>query len=322
MPAGRKGFHGGGHPVRRAAVIVVNYASATLITRSLPGLERVLDVIVVDSFSTAAEAARVAALGREHGWHVLLLDRNLGFGGGVNAGVQAARQRGADVVLTLNPDAVATPGVLSALADAAAEDPDTLVSPLILTSAGVTWFGGSDLYLDDGTTAGRRRRSERAGRPRQEWATGCCFAVSGALWDRVGGFDEDYFMYWEDVDLSTRVLAAGGRLVLRDDLTIIHDEGQTGGRAIGDRKKSPLYYEYNIRNRLLYAAKHLDDEGLRTWVRSAPAVALGVLLQGGRRQLVTSTVAWRAMLRGLRRGRAGVRKLRGSSVLRCRLGRT
>lgn len=299
----------------RAAVVVVNYASARLLVENLPGLENALDVVVVDNFTSASEARRVAALGEEHGWHVVLLDHNLGFGGGVNAGVDAALRRGAAVILTLNPDAAAAPEVLTALAEAAEADPAALVSPLILTSEGATWFGGSDLYLDDGTTAGRRRRVERAGRPRQEWATGCCFALSGDLWERVGGFDADYFMYWEDVDLSTRVLAAGGRLELREDLVVVHDEGQTGGRDVGDRRKSPLYYEYNIRNRLLYAAKHLDDEAMHAWIRTAPAVAMGVLLQGGRRQLVTSTVAWRAMLRGLRRGRASVRRLRGPEAL-------
>ena len=44
------------------------------------------------------------------------------------------------------------------------------------------------------------------------WLTGASLAMSITLWEQVGGFDERYFLYWEDVDLSWRILQAGGEL--------------------------------------------------------------------------------------------------------------
>lgn len=285
-----------------SALVVVNYASSELLARNLskiayPGL----DVLVVDSQSSVAERERVLKLCETHGWLALPLDDNPGFGGAVNAGAAAAAENGAVILLTLNPDATIDNNSLGLLIDAAATDQQALVSPRIVTGSGTPWFDGADLYLDDGSTASWRKRSERNGRPRREWATGGCFAIDMRTWEKLGGFDEDYFMYWEDIDLSHRLLDSGGRLTLIEDALVVHDEGQTQAVTPGSRAKSTLYYRYNIRNRLIYAAKHLDAEGWRRWRRTAPSASYQILLRGGRRQLL-GFAPWRAMLRGLRDG--------------------
>ncbi|MET0811925.1 MAG: glycosyltransferase family 2 protein [Microbacterium sp.] len=297
----------------RTALIVVNFASSGLIAQNLGGmtLPDGVSVVVVDCYSSADERARVAALCDAQGWRAVLLDENAGFGGGVNAGASRAIADGAEVIATLNPDATIDEGSLTALIAAAVADPSALVSPRIVTGDGRSWFAGSDLYLDDGSTAGRRRRTANEGRPRIEWATGACFAMSASLWERTGGFDDEYFLYWEDVDLSRRVQETGGRLALLESAVAVHDEGQTHGRSASDRAKSETYYYFNIRNRLIYAAKHLDDAGVSRWLRTARAVSYGILLQGGRRQLLVSRAPWRAYRRGLRDGRAFIREERG-----------
>lgn len=288
-----------------SAIVVVNFGSAALLTANaarmtLPDGAR---MIVVDCFSETREQERVSVMCAEQGWTAVLLADNAGFGGGTNAGVDAALRDGADVVIALNPDAHLSTEAIQDLVSSAVAHPDALVSPRITSGDGSPWFAGSDLYLDDGTIASSRRRGERAGRPRHPWATGACFALSRELWESVGGFDPDYFLYWEDVDLSRRVLDAGGRL-LGIDAVAIHDEGQTHADASRhDRRKSETYYYYNIRNRLMYAAKHLDRAGIRQWVRSSPRVSMEILLQGGKVQLLTSLKPWRALWRGLRDGR-------------------
>lgn len=287
----------------RAAVVIVNYGAVSIVESNAATLAPPGDgfVVVVDCFSSAAERERVEAACARHGWMPVLLDRNAGFGGGTNAGAAVALARGADVIVGLNPDATIDADSLEQLVRAAADDPRALVSPTILDGAGGVWFGGSDLYLDDGSIAGTRRRAERAGRPRHEWATGACFAVSADLWSRIGGFDEEYFLYWEDVDLSRRVLDAGGSLRTLP-VTAIHDEGQTHVDAVRGRAKSETYYYFNIRNRLLYAAKHGDADLVRRWWRSTPQVSWSIVLQGGRAQL-RSIRPWRALVRGIRDGR-------------------
>lgn len=298
----------------RFALIVVNYASSGLLAENLGTMRLPAGcvVIVVDCFTHEAERARLTALGAAHGWQVLLLDENLGFGGGVNAGAQAALAAGCDVIATLNPDATIEPTALLALVDRA-RGTRAIVCPHIIAGDGRSWYAGMDLYLDRGFSASRSRRAEFSGRPRREWATGACFAVSAELWVDLDGFDDAYFMYWEDIDLSHRALDKGAQIVLADVIAV-HDEGGTQQEKRSDRAKSSTYYYFNIRNRLLYAASHLDDTGLASWMRSARREGYRVLLQGGRRQLLTSLAPWRAYRRGLRDGRALVRQRRPTAL--------
>ncbi|MGY2064500.1 glycosyltransferase [Blastococcus sp. SYSU DS0619] len=280
-------------------VVVVNYGSAGLLADNLLGAAELgpdVRVVVVDNFSTAGERQAVTRLGRDRGWEVLPLPDNRGFGAATNAGVAAARAQGCVTFLCLNPDAQATPEVIAELRAHSLREPMAMLSPLIVSSAGEEEFGGSTLSLRDG-----RIRGDRPGRPRlpeaEPWLTGACLVVHEQLWELVGGFDERYFLYWEDVDLSHRALAAGGRLVVRRDLRVVHDEGGTQGERRG-RAKSALYYRYNCRNRLAFAARNLTRRSLLRWVVRTPAVSWEILLRGGRRQLVQSPrPAW-AALRG------------------------
>lgn len=283
------------------AVVTVNYGSSALIAENFGGLALPPQgrLIIVDSFSSTAEREAVRIVAGELGAECVLLDENLGYGGGTNAGAARALELGAEVIVPLNPDASIAIAALQTLVDAAHGTRD-LVSPRIVTGAGATWFAGADLYLDDGTTAGRAARARHEGRPRREWATGACFALSADVWQRLGGLDEDYFLYWEDIDLSHRVLDAGGSLILSDAI-VVHDEGGTHDGVASDRAKSSTYYYFNIRNRMLYARKHLSRSDVRRWRRSSLRVGYGILLQGGRRQLL-SAAPWRAYARGIRDG--------------------
>ena len=134
------------------------------------------------------------------------------------------------------------------------------------------------------------------------WVSGACVALSAELWDASGGFDEDYFLYWEDVDLSARVWAVGGTVRVDETVTAVHDEGGTHGFTGPERAKSPIYYYYNVRNRLIFASKHLDEAGQARWRRSAVRIAYRVLLQGGRRQFAHPSKNLVPGLRGVQDG--------------------
>lgn len=291
------------------AVVVVSYGSSDLVEQNFAHLGAAgdgIEMIVVDCFSSSSESSRVADLCRRRGWHALTLEENLGFGGGVDRGAGHAFARGADVVVVVNPDATLSVPAVHALAADVADDPLALVSPRILKPDGSLWNAGADLYLDDGSIAGIRHRESFGARPRMFWLTGACFAVSRELWQRVGGFVDDYFLYWEDVDLSARVHDVGGELRVRDDISATHDEGGTHDDRSTSRAKSETYYYYNIRNRILFARLRMDAAAQSRWRRHDVRVSWGIILQGGRRQLVTSIAPWRALLRGLRDGRRGV----------------
>lgn len=300
---------GGMTPLDRTALIVVSYGSAGLVEENIAALagdRPELDVVIVDSFTSPGERERVRDLCARRGWTPVLLDSNAGFGGGVNAGAAVALERGADVLIVLNPDAVLGASDAEKLADAVAADRMLLAAPVIQRPDGSLWTAGTDLYLDDGTMAGVRHRDRHAGRPRELWVSGACFALSRTLWERVGGFDDVYFLYWEDVDLSRRVRDAGGRIRVLDSASAVHDEGGTHDDRRAGRGKSETYYYFNIRNRLLFARLRLDSETQRRWRASDRRVSWGIILQGGRRQLFTSLAPWRALRTGLRDGRRGI----------------
>lgn len=291
------------------AIIVVNYGSSDLLRANLADVSARLHVlngldtriVVVDNPTTAAERQAVEALAAAEGWLVETPEANLGFGGGVNLGARTAIRHGASSLIMLNPDAVVTADAVAALTRAVEQDPMRMVAPVVTTSDGEIWFEGAGLDVNSGQMVSKDRLGESGIEP---WLSGACLAVSVELWDRVGGFDEDFFLYWEDVDLSRRVREAGGRLAVLPEITVIHDEGGTHEDRTGGRAKSDTYYFYNVRNRMLFAHRHLTPRYQRRWLRSSPAAAWEVLLRGGRRQFLKSRgpllVAGAAMIDGAR----------------------
>lgn len=248
---------------RPAAIVVVNFGSHALLAVNLPPTSALggLRVVVVDNLSTAHERAAVTALAAERRWELLTPPANLGFGTGMNLGAAHAMAGGARTLVLLNPDLRAEPDVLRALADACLAEPMTMVGPRIERPDGSTWFTGGQVLVDEGrtVTAGASAQGPTG------WLTGACLALSSDLWSAAGGFDDDYFLYWEDVDLSWRCRAAGGRIAVRPDLVVVHDVGGTQGAG-----KSSTYLRCNARNRLVFAAKHLDRRARLVWAaRSA-----------------------------------------------------
>ncbi|MET0694738.1 MAG: glycosyltransferase family 2 protein [Propionibacteriaceae bacterium] len=295
-------------------IVVVNYASSELIRANLDvATSDQVRVVVVDNFSSEAERASITAITEQQGWTLVAMPDNRGFGPGVNAGVRAASELGCACFLLLNPDCVVSGATVEQLRLATLADEQALVAPLLVDTEGRVVSSGNTINLLDGRI--RSLRSTQAhpdprARP-VTWLTAACLTVHRSLWERTGGFDETYFMYWEDVDFTFRALEVGGHVVVRDDLTGVHDQGGTQGPRRG-RAKSDLYYFYNCRNRMLFAVQHLGSRDVARWWLRTPRVSWEILLHGGRRQLVESPrPAWSAARGGLAgMGLAGVRVVR------------
>lgn len=263
-------------------VVVVSYGSATLLERNLPpACPPGAVVVVVDNLRSAPSQEEVRRCAAQHGWELVARDANTGFGAGANAGVARALELGCDEVVLLNPDLRVDAPTVVALAEEVRHRPDALVAPRITRPDGTPWFTGAVVDREAGWT---RNIPDLPDDERDAWLTGACLAVSAALWRRAGGFDERYFLYWEDVDLAERCRRAGGGVSLRADLTAVHDVGGTQ-QGLGGGKSS-AYYRYNCRNRLLFAALHLTGREQLHWLARTPAYARRVVLRGGRRQLV------------------------------------
>ncbi|MGO1488736.1 MAG: glycosyltransferase family 2 protein [Arachnia sp.] len=280
-------------------IVVVNYGSSALLKENLPSSltkDSAAQIVVVDNLSSGLERSKMRALAVARGWAMVEPDGNLGFGDGVNAGVLRAAQMGCGTFLTLNPDACAEAHVLEALAETARRQPKALVSPMIVDSDGKSRFRGSTVSMRTG-----RMRSGwvpcDADPEWKNWLTGACLAFSGEAFVRLGGFAAGYFLYWEDVDLSRRAANLGMTLVLRDDLLVVHDEGGTHTEP-GSRSRSPLYYYYNTRNRLVFGARLAPRANRAAWLLATPRESIMIWLRGGRKQLFTEPAGAVEAVRG------------------------
>jgi len=266
-------------------VVVVNYGSHALVEANLGALDLAGiggQVVVVDNFRSVQDTQAMAEVAARHGWHLQAMSSNVGFGSGANLGAELAFERGCDVLIVVNPDLAIAADVLAALAAAVRADPKVMISPRIVKPSGDVWFEGGFISLDAART---RSIPGPVGERTPAWLSGACLTAHRDLWTAVSGFDDDYFLYWEDVDLSYRVTQAGGRLLVRSDLLAVHDVGGTQ-HAADQRAKSDTYYYYNCRNRLLFAAKHLQRRDRLRWSVRTPADIRRVLLRGGKWQLL------------------------------------
>ena len=150
----------------------------------------------------------------EGGWpFVLDVVRNaqpLGFGANHNQALASAQEA---FVCILNPDVVLLPeagDVMVALCEAAARPGAGMAYPVQVDEAGCEQDSRREL-----TTPWSLLQRRLLGRKQQrtDWVNGACIVVPTPVWRAVGGFDERYFMYCEDVDLCLRVQLAGGALV-------------------------------------------------------------------------------------------------------------
>ena len=256
------------------AVVVVNFGSARLIADNLgwvasAGLAR---LIVVDNFRSQQDVADVRELAVAHGWELIELDRNVGFGAAVNVG--AARAWDAETLVVVNPDLRLDRHQMLDLCNASRSSPDSLVSPRIVGPDGKTWAALGSI----GMVEGRLFPTSDVGPP---WLSGACLVIPRKLWRLLGGFDEDYFMYWEDVDLSFRTGKLGAGFLVLDSVVVVHDIGGTQGYG----GKSRMYYRFNCRNRLLFASKNLAALDQLRWLLRTGRTLVASLIEGSLRSI-------------------------------------
>lgn len=246
----------------RVGVVVVTWNSEMTLEQCLASIPPGVPVAVVDNASSDQSLA-VAARVRPD---ALLMSqtRNLGFGAGCNLGVAALSCL--DIML-LNPDAALEDGALDHLCEQLAGDPAIgAVGPAIFDPEGILEYS----WGQDPTLWSERRRSrEQASfdRPRPsrqfvDWVTGGCCLVRRAAWERVGGFDTGYFLYFEDLDLCRRIRLAGYRILYDPAATALHARG-VSGRQLGASTER-FYRASQLRYYGIYGG--LDVLGLRAYL--------------------------------------------------------
>jgi N-acetylglucosaminyl-diphospho-decaprenol L-rhamnosyltransferase len=224
----------------RVAVVTVSYGSGKVLDGLLPSLANACAqpsvVIIVDNKSTDAD--NVANLARANSAVYIPMSTNVGYGSAVNAAVRDLPPH-VEWVLIANPDIVMSPGSLDVLVDTGNSDPMIAsVGPLTLTSEGEVYPSArvvpslrtgvghallANLWSDNPWSRAYKRDFDSAKARRDAgWLSGACVLVRRAVFDSVGGFDENYFMYFEDVDLGYRFGKAGYRNVFEPAAVVTH----------------------------------------------------------------------------------------------------
>lgn len=195
-----------------------------------------VELVIVDNGTDPEVADRVAA---EAGGRVVRTGANLGYGAGANAGAAGAT---APWLVVANPDVVWRPGSLDALLAAGERHPSAgALGPALLNEDGTVYPSARELpSLTQGVghallgkvwpgnpwTRAYQRRQETAGTERVAgWLSGACLLLRREAFEAVGGFDEDYFMFFEDVDLGERLGRAGRPSVYVPSAQVVHVGG-------------------------------------------------------------------------------------------------
>jgi GT2 family glycosyltransferase len=260
------------------AAILVNYNAGTELRTALQsildeGTTAGWEVVVVDNASTDGSAAVVAEFGRR----VTLVRNavNVGFGRAVNQGVASSM---APLILLMNPDCRLVNGAISRLRAVLDADPSCAIAgPRVLDPDGAVQAsarGDPDMLTGlFGRTGGLRallpllpvsRRNVvvqdaiSSGRDSVvvDWVSGACMLLRREAFLQAGGFDERYFLYWEDADLCRRLRRLGHRVRYVPGATAVHQVGRSSETA----KASSIRAFHASAN--LYYATHVASSPL------------------------------------------------------------
>jgi GT2 family glycosyltransferase len=219
------------------SIIIVSFNARADLERCLESLHAAppaapFDIFVIDNGSTDGSAA---AARRWHGVHVSEVGSNVGFARANNVGIRAS---GGTNVLLLNSDTLVPPGAVDQMLAELDRDPDVaVVGPRLVDANGRAElsFGRMIGPLNELRQKRRLRggAAERLARRRHypDWVSGACLMVRRADAEAVGGLDERYFMYTEDVDFCAAIRARGRKILFTPEVEVVHLRGRSGESA-------------------------------------------------------------------------------------------
>ncbi len=262
------------------SAILVNHDGEALIERCLQSLGTIgedLEVLVVDNASTDRSIEIITTRFPEA--RILAQDQNLGFGAANNL---AAAEASGESLLLLNVDAWLEPGALELFEARMNENPRIgMVAPNLYYPDGGRQFvwsptrgvAGEALQVFRNPFEGRawahgslaRFASRLVGRV---WYTAACVLIRTEAFREIGGFDESFFMYFEDVDLCIRMETAGWKLDHDPDISVIHQGGFASKKGV-DEIYRPSQLRFYALHRPRWEAAYIERRLRRRYGNTA-----------------------------------------------------
>jgi GT2 family glycosyltransferase len=277
------------------AVVIPSWNSLELLSRCLGSLAdqgAEIELLVVDNGSTDGSVAHLESKGIPH----LPLPRNIGFAAAVNLGV---RRTSSPAVLVLNADTVLEPGCLGTLLGALGANSSLGgVQPRILQLEGdapgdpadsrTRVYSTGQALTRDGRAfeagAGEAQRAEHLEGREVFGMCGAACLLKRELFDDLGGYDERYFAFYEDVDLNMRARIAGWRFAYVPDAVVWHAGNASWSEGFG--RPAADNARLVARNRLATQVKFMP---LASVPRIA-AVEVGALARAARQRRFLATL--------------------------------
>lgn len=243
-------------------VVVVTYSPGDTLAAFLDSVPAAyagpVDVVVADNGSTDGSIELASERGDVR---VLRTGGNLGFGTAANRGAKVVDPN-AEFLLVVNPDLVLHPGSIDAMVAAAQRHPEGAVfGPAILTPDGelypsarrlpTIWLGAGHAVLGwvwpkNPWTRQYRAENDRVDERAAGWLSGSCLLIRRTLFEQISGFDEHYFMYFEDVDLGRRVHQVGRQNIYVPGAVVTHIGGhataQHSAQMVAEHHRSAYRY--------------------------------------------------------------------------------
>jgi GT2 family glycosyltransferase len=238
-------------------VIVLNWNGREWLERCLPSVladdSAPCRIFVADNGSVDGSLEMVRT--RWPQVEIVANGRNLRFAAGNNAAARVAIDSGCTLLLLLNNDAELVPGALGRIGAAFEREARLgIVGPRIVYTAEPDriWFGGGIARPHWAWFAHRaiRRRKADGADPAgpTDWVTGCALAVRSELFAALGGLDESFYIYAEDVDFCLRARAAGWHIAYEPAAEVRHAVSASVG---GRRSAFKVYHQSRARRQLV-----------------------------------------------------------------------
>lgn len=250
----------------KVSIIILNWNGWQDTLECFDSLTRITypnyDVVILDNNSTNESVEKIKNWITNKktavAYKLIINSQNTGFAGGNNPGIEYAVKNKSDYILLLNNDTIVDPGFLEKMIKVGESDEKIgIIGPKIYyeTDKNRIWFGGG--YFD-WLGGGKHLDFDKIDdKPFDEtikkinFVTGCCFLIKRVAVEKIGLMNEDFFLYYEDVEWSLRAIKYGYKIIYAPGSHIWHKVS----RSVKP-KTNPMVHYYHIRNILLLSKLH------------------------------------------------------------------
>jgi GT2 family glycosyltransferase len=262
------------HPWR-VALITVTYNSAPVLKDFLSSLDgqTSTDWVLVAVDNASSDDSLEILSSWKGPLHLIANNDNVGFSAATNQGIDWARRNGFDAVMLLNNDTIFGPDFLEKLLIFQNKNMAKIVSPVIkyADNAKRYWFSdGGFTYIRGGFQAWMGENSRNEEYWYADFAPGCALLIENSIFDLVGNFDEQFFVYWEDVDFCIRCKNAGIKILVVKNPEIYHKVSSITGA------NSPFSIRMYQKNQILLIRKHF---GIKMTFLQIPLIIMKVIIR-------------------------------------------